>query len=104
MNKLPRSAGHLSRKSIVDLAIAGMINYGIHPGVLICCIKGKYVGESRYAESIYHDVSSRISKEDATQINKLSHKAVKQNSTLKKTHPTNNLSSGKEINKPCWQI
>ena len=31
----------------VNMAMAAMIHYGLHPGMLIRCLKGEYVGESR---------------------------------------------------------
>jgi hypothetical protein len=52
----------------VDLATACCIHYGLHPGMLVCYIKGEYAGESRDAEPILREVSPHISCEDATHI------------------------------------
>ena len=34
-------------QACVNMATAAMIHYGLHPGMLIRCLKGEYVGESR---------------------------------------------------------
>jgi hypothetical protein len=45
----------------VDLATACCIHYGLHPGMLIRYIKGKYVGETKDEEPILREVSPHIS-------------------------------------------
>jgi hypothetical protein len=40
-------AEQMSRSSArVDLATACMIHYGLNPGMVICYLKGEYIGES----------------------------------------------------------
>ncbi len=46
--------------SYVNLAIAGIIHYSLHPEMLIRYIKGKYIGESRDVAQIIKDVSPHI--------------------------------------------
>jgi hypothetical protein len=55
----------------VELTMACCIHYGLHPGMLVCFIKGEYVGESRDAEPILREVSPHISCEDATHIKRI---------------------------------
>jgi hypothetical protein len=52
----------------VDLILASCIHYGLHPGMLICYLNGKYVGKSRDAGQILREVSPCISSEDADHI------------------------------------
>jgi hypothetical protein len=46
---------HISQHR-VDLATAGLIHYGMHPGMLLRYMKGKYTGESRSADVILKKV------------------------------------------------
>ncbi len=52
----------------VDLISACCIHYGLHPGMLIRYLNGKYVGKSRDAGRILREVSPYISSEDAAHI------------------------------------
>jgi hypothetical protein len=53
--------GYATQESIlqirVDLATAGMIHYGLHPGLLIRYLKGEYTGENRDVAGIIAKVS-----------------------------------------------
>ncbi len=55
----------------VTLAITGLIYYGLHPGMLVRYLKGKYVGESRDQDRVLHKVSSCINAEDANHIRRI---------------------------------
>jgi hypothetical protein len=52
----------------VDLATAGMIYYGLHPGMLVCFLKGEYVGELRDEKKLLARVAPHISQQDAAHI------------------------------------
>jgi hypothetical protein len=45
----------------VDMATAGMIHYGLHPGMLVRYLNGEYTGESRDVPAILKKVSPHIS-------------------------------------------
>jgi hypothetical protein len=55
----------------VDMATPGMIHYSLHPGMLIRCLKGEYVGESRDASQIVNDVLPYIKKDDVEHIHRI---------------------------------
>jgi hypothetical protein len=55
----------------VDLATAGLIHYGMHPGMLLRYMKGEYTGESRSADAILEKVSPYIEPEDARHIHRI---------------------------------
>ena len=55
----------------VDLATAGLIHYGMHPGMLLRYMKGEYTGESRNADAILEKVSPYIEPEDARHIHRI---------------------------------
>ncbi len=50
---------------------AGIIHYSLHPGMLIWCVKGKYVGESRDVSQIIKDVLPYILKVDVAHIEQI---------------------------------
>jgi hypothetical protein len=52
----------------VDLATACAIHYELNPGMVICYLQGKYVGESQDAEQILLVVSPHISNKDSENI------------------------------------
>jgi hypothetical protein len=52
----------------VDLATACAIHYGLNLGMVICYLKGKYVGENQDAEKILSVVSPHISNKDSEHI------------------------------------
>lgn len=52
----------------VDLATAGLIHYGMHPGMLLRYLLGEYNGESRSVDAILEKVSPYIKPEDAKHI------------------------------------
>jgi hypothetical protein len=56
---------------MVLLTTAGLVHYGLHPGMFIRYLKGEYVGESRDPDQILCKVLSRISKEDAIHIRRI---------------------------------
>jgi hypothetical protein len=72
--KIPR-LNYAEQQSIcphrVSLATAGLIHYGLHPGMLVRYLKGEYVGESRDHVRVLDEVSSRISTEDANHIKRI---------------------------------
>jgi len=72
--KIPR-LNYADQQSIcphqVSLATAGLIHYGLHPGMLVRYLKGDYVGESRHHIRVLNKVSSHISIEDANHIKSL---------------------------------
>ena len=53
------------------MATAGIIHYLLHPGMLIQNVKGKYVGESRDASQVVHEVSPYIDQQDANHISRI---------------------------------
>ena len=55
----------------VTLATAGLIYYGLHPGMLVRYLKGEYVGESRSYVRVLDEVSDRINSEDADHIKRI---------------------------------
>jgi hypothetical protein len=55
----------------VDLISASCIHYGLHPGMLIRYLNGKYVGESRDAGQTLREVSPYISSKDAAHIKRV---------------------------------
>jgi hypothetical protein len=55
----------------VDMATAGMIHYGLHPGMLVRYLNGEYTGESRDIPVILKKVSPHISKEDAVHVERI---------------------------------
>jgi uncharacterized protein YwbE len=57
--------------SRVDMATACAINYSLHPGMIIRCIKSKYVGESRNVPQILKDISSDVNETDAIHIERI---------------------------------
>ena len=72
--KIPR-LNYADQQSIcphrVSLATAGLIHYGLHPGMLVRYLKGDYVGESRHHIRVLNEVSSHISIEDANHIKRI---------------------------------
>jgi hypothetical protein len=48
--------------------MAGLIHYGMHPGMLLRYLKGKYTGESRSVDAILEKVLPYIEPEDAKHI------------------------------------
>ena len=72
--KIPR-LNYADQQSIcphrVSLATAGLIHYGLHPGMLVRYLKGEYVGESRDHVKVLNEVSSRISIKDANHIKRI---------------------------------
>jgi hypothetical protein len=72
--KIPR-LNYADQQSIcphrVSLATAGLIHYGLHPGMLVRYLKGEYVGESRDHVIVLNKVSSRISIKDANHIKRI---------------------------------
>ena len=52
----------------VDLAMAGLIHYGMHPGMLLRYLKGKYTGESRNVDAFLEKVMPYIEPKDAEHI------------------------------------
>jgi hypothetical protein len=55
----------------VDLATAGLIHYGMHPGMLLRYLKGEYTGESRNVDAILEKVVPYIEPEDAEHIHRI---------------------------------
>ncbi len=55
----------------VMLATAGLIFYGLHPGMLVRYLKGEYVGESRDPDRVLHNVLSCINAEDVNHIRRI---------------------------------
>ncbi len=55
----------------VNLISASCIHYGLHPGMLIRYLNGKYVGKSRDAGQILQEVSPYINSEDAAHIKRV---------------------------------
>ncbi len=55
----------------VDLATAWAIHYGLNVGIVICYLKGKYVGESRDADAILSEVCPHISNKDCEHIKQI---------------------------------
>jgi hypothetical protein len=45
----------------INIATAAMINYGLHPGMLMQYLKGEYIRESRDVSAILKTVSPHIS-------------------------------------------
>ncbi len=58
-------------QACVDMATAGMIYYGLHPGMLVQYLNGEYTGKSRDIPAILKKVSPHISKEDAVQVERI---------------------------------
>jgi hypothetical protein len=52
----------------VDLATTSAIHYGLNTGMVICSIKGEYVGERRNADATLASVSPHINSEDCQHI------------------------------------
>ncbi len=69
---LKTGLGYVTQESIsqihVDLATAGMIHYGLHPGMLIHYLKGEYTGKNRNVARIIARLSPYISKDDAIHV------------------------------------
>ncbi len=67
--------GYATQESIsqicLDLATAGMIHYGRHPGMLICYLKGEYTGKNRDVARIIARLSPYISKDDAIHVKQI---------------------------------
>jgi hypothetical protein len=67
--------GYATQESIlqihVDLATAGMIHYDLHPGMLICYLKGEYTSENRDIARIIARLSPCISKDDAIHVERI---------------------------------
>ena len=55
----------------VDLATTGIIYYGLHPGMLVCFMKGEYVGESQDEKKLLATVAPYISQQDAAHIKRI---------------------------------
>jgi hypothetical protein len=55
----------------IDLAMAGLIHYGMHLGMLLRYLKGKYTGESRNVDAILKKVLPYIKPEDAMHIGRI---------------------------------
>jgi hypothetical protein len=55
----------------MDLATAGMICYGLHPGMLIRYLKREYTGENRDVAGIIAKVSPYISKDDVVHVKQI---------------------------------
>ena len=55
----------------VDMATACAIHYSLHPGMVIRCLKGEYVGENRDVNQILNDVSPFIDETDAAHIKRI---------------------------------
>jgi hypothetical protein len=55
----------------VNLTTAGLINYGMHLGMLLRYLKGKYTGESRNVSAILEKVSPYIDPEDGKHIKRI---------------------------------
>jgi hypothetical protein len=55
----------------VDLATACAIHYGLKTGMVICYIKGEYVGESRNADTIFTSISPHINNKDCQDIKRI---------------------------------
>ncbi len=55
----------------LTLATAGLIYYGLHPGMLVRYLKGEYVGETRDPDQVLHEVLSCINVEDANHIRRV---------------------------------
>jgi hypothetical protein len=55
----------------MDLATAGKIHYGLHPGMLIQYLKGEYTGKNRDIAGIIAKVSPYISKDDAVHVKQI---------------------------------
>ena len=72
--KIPR-LNYADQQSIcpnrVTLATAGLIYYGLHPGMLVRYLKGEYVGETRSYVRVLAKVSDRIDSEDADHIKRI---------------------------------
>ena len=72
--KIPR-LNYADQQSIcpnrVTLATAGLIHYGLHPGMLVRYLKGEYVGETRSYVRVLNEVSDRINSEDADHIKRI---------------------------------
>jgi hypothetical protein len=67
--------GYATQESIsqirVDLATAGMIHYGLHPGMLIRYLKGEYTGEKRDVAGIISKISAHICKDDVVHVEQI---------------------------------
>jgi len=61
---------HISQHR-VGLATAGLIHYGMHPGMSLRYMKGEYTGKSRSADAILKKVSPYIEPEDARHIHRI---------------------------------
>jgi hypothetical protein len=55
----------------VDMATAGMIHYGLHPGMFVRYVGGEYVAESRNVEKVIADISPYASKEDVDHVRRI---------------------------------
>jgi hypothetical protein len=64
--------GYADQKGIqvlgVNLATAGIIYYSLHPGMLVCYIKGKFVGETRDVSQLIKDVLPHINESNFAHI------------------------------------
>jgi hypothetical protein len=57
--------------SRVDMTTAAIINYSLHPGMLIQYVKGKYVGESRDVSQVVNNVLPYIDQQDVKHISRI---------------------------------
>jgi hypothetical protein len=57
--------------SRVNMATAAIINYLLHPGMLMQYTKGKYVGESRDLSQVVNNVSPYIDQQDVKHISQI---------------------------------
>ena len=55
----------------VNMATAGMIHYGLHPGMFICYVGGEYVAESRNVKQLLKNISPHVSTEDAEHVRRI---------------------------------
>ena len=55
----------------IKMATAGMIHYGLHPGMFVRYVGGEYVAESRDIEQILRDISPYVSEEDANHVRRI---------------------------------
>jgi hypothetical protein len=67
--------GNMTQESIsqicVDLATAGMIHDGLHPGMLICYLKGEYTGKNGDIARIIAISSPYISKDNSIHVEQI---------------------------------
>ena len=55
----------------VDMATAGMIHYGLHPGMFVRYVGGEYVSESRDINQVIRDISPYASAEDVEHVRRI---------------------------------